>query len=103
MKIESGMQFPKNWECRSNLTLPSRRLGITEGIKGASKNLQDRFYALLYGKNLEPVLLFDKRVAFNFITSLAGYIDEPLEQPSITLQGSEVIITPGKAGVPSTD
>lgn len=66
--------------------------------KGGFENLQDRFYALLYGKNLEPILLFDERVAFNFITSLAGYIDEPLEQPSITLQGSEVIITPGKSG-----
>lgn len=62
-------------------------------------NLQDRYKALIFGKNFEPVLMFDERVAFNFITTLAGYIDEALEQPTITLQGAEVIITPGKSGL----
>ncbi len=62
-------------------------------------NLKDRYRALIFGQNLEAVLMFDERVAFNFITTLAGYIDEPLEQPSITLQGSEVQIAPGKRGL----
>jgi hypothetical protein len=42
--------------------------------------------------------MFDERVAYNFISSLSGYIDVPYELPSITLQGSRVIIEPGKAG-----
>lgn len=62
------------------------------------QNLYERVYALLFMKHYEPVMLFDERVAFNFISGLAGYIDQPLEQPVITLQGSEVVISPGKSG-----
>lgn len=62
------------------------------------QNLYERVYALLFMKQYEPVMLFDERVAFNFISSLADYIDRPLEQPVITLQGSEVVISPGKSG-----
>ncbi len=62
------------------------------------QNLYERISALLFMKHYEPVMLFDERVAFNFISSLAGYIDQPLEQPVITLQGSEVVISPGKSG-----
>lgn len=61
-------------------------------------NMQRRVKALMVGKNFEPVLLFDERVAFNFITGIAQYIDIAMEQPSITLQGSSVEITPGKSG-----
>ena len=62
------------------------------------QNLYERISALLFMKHYEPVMLFDERVAFNFISSLAGYIAQPLEQPVITLQGSEVVISPGKSG-----
>ncbi len=61
-------------------------------------NLHTQLAAAIFEYRLEPVLLFDERVAFNFISSLAGYIDEPMEQPDITLHGSEVIINPGKNG-----
>ncbi|MHC1773063.1 MAG: VanW family protein [Flexilinea sp.] len=66
--------------------------------KDIFENIRQQLAIFLFKYDLEPVLMFDERVAFNFINSLAGYIDEPLEQPEITLHGSEVIITPGKAG-----
>lgn len=62
------------------------------------KNLRQRVMARTIGVNLEPVLLFDQRVAFNFISDIAKYIDVPMEQPSLTLQGSLVRIEAGKAG-----
>ena len=62
------------------------------------KNLRQRVMARTIGVNLEPVLLFDQRVAFNFISDIAKYIDVPMEQPSLTLQGSSVRIEAGKAG-----
>lgn len=61
-------------------------------------NMQHRVKAITIGKNFEPVLLFDERVAFNFITGMAKYIDIPMEQPKITLQGATVDIQPGKSG-----
>jgi len=62
------------------------------------ENLQICMAALLFSYDLEPVLMFDERVAYNFISSIAGYIDVPYELPSITLKGSQVIIEPGKTG-----
>ena len=60
--------------------------------------ITERIAALLRGRSIDPVYLFDERVAFNFITKIAEEIDEPMEDPSILLQGSEVVIVPGKSG-----
>lgn len=54
--------------------------------------------ALLHGVTIQPVFLFDERVAFSYITKIAEEIDTPMEDPSIVFQGSEVVIVPGKSG-----
>ena len=38
-------------------------------------------------------------LAFNRITKIAEEIDTPMDDPSIVLQGSEVVIVPGKSGL----
>lgn len=53
---------------------------------------------VLHGVTIQPVFLFDERVAFNRITKIAEQIDTPMDDPSILLQGSEVVIQPGKSG-----
>ena len=55
--------------------------------------------ALLHGMTIRPVFLFDERVAFNYITKIAEEIDTAMEDPSIVLQGSEVVIIPGRSGL----
>ena len=90
----------------------ARELGIhpqTDEMTAAAYNvgrfggLLDRITtilsALLHGKQIRPVFLFDERVAFNFITKMAEEIDTPMEDPSIVLQGSEVVIVSGKTGL----
>lgn len=84
MQIQFGKTIEKAWT-----------IGRTPDI---FENLRFCMAALLFSYDLEPVLMFDERVAYNFISSLSGYIDVPYELPSITLQGSRVIIEPGKAG-----
>lgn len=54
--------------------------------------------ALLHGVTIQPVFLFDERVAFSYITKIAEEIDTPMEDPSIVFQGSEIVIVPGKSG-----
>ena len=54
--------------------------------------------ALLHGVSIQPVFLFDERVAFSYITKIADEIDTPMEDPSVVFQGSEVVIVPGKSG-----
>lgn len=70
---------------------------------GRSGGLLDRITTqistVLHGVAIQPVFLFDERVAFNYITKIAEEIDMPMEDPSIVLQGSEVVIVPGKSGL----
>ncbi len=66
---------------------------------GLLDQITERFSALLHGVRIQPVFLFDERVAFNFITKMSAEIDTPMEDPSIVLQGSEVVIIPGKTGL----
>ena len=72
------------------------RVGRTGGLLD---QISSQISALLHGVTLRPVFLFDERVAFNKITKIAEEIDTPMEDPSIVLQGSEVIIVPGKSGL----
>lgn len=66
---------------------------------GLLDQITEQLTSLLHGMKIRPVFLFDERVAFNFITKMADEIDTPMDDPSIVLQGSEVIIQPGKSGL----
>ncbi len=66
---------------------------------GLLEQITGQLAALLHGVRIQPVFLFDERVAFNFITKMSAEIDTPMEDPSIILQGSEVVIVPGKTGL----
>ncbi len=66
---------------------------------GLLDQISEQLSALLHGVRIQPVFLFDERVAFNFITKMSDEIDTPMEDPAIVLQGSEVVINPGKSGL----
>ena len=80
----------------SEMTSAAYRIGRTGGLMDQITN---RLSALLHGVRIPTVFLFDERVAFNFITKMAEEIDTPMDDPSIVLQGSEVVIVPGKSGL----
>ncbi len=65
---------------------------------GMLDQISSQINAVLHGVSIQPVFLFDERVAFNNITKMAEQIDTPMDDPSILLQGSEVVIVPGKSG-----
>ena len=65
---------------------------------GLLDQISSQINAILHGVTIQPVFLFDERVAFNNITKMAEQIDTPMDDPSIVLQGSEVVIVPGKSG-----
>ena len=66
---------------------------------GLLDQITTQISALLQGVTIRPVFLFDERVAFNYITKIAEEIDTAMEDPSIVLQGSEVVIIPGRSGL----
>lgn len=80
----------------AEMTASAYAIGRTGGLLD---QISERLATLLHGVTIRPVFLFDERVAFNFITKMAEEIDTPMEDPSIVLQGSEVVIVPGKSGL----
>ena len=66
---------------------------------GLLDQITTQISTMLHGVIIQPVFLFDERVAFNRITKIAEEIDTPMDDPSIVLQGSEVVIVPGKSGL----
>ena len=65
---------------------------------GFLDQISTQINTVLHGMTIQPVFLFDERVTFNRITKIAEQIDTPMDDPSILLQGSEVVIQPGKSG-----
>ena len=80
----------------ADMTSAAYSIGRTGGL---ADQITERLSALLHGRQVRAVFLFDERVAFNFITKMAEEIDTPMDDPSIVLQGSEVVIVPGKSGL----
>lgn len=66
---------------------------------GVLDQITTQISTMLHGVTIQPVFLFDERVAFNRITKIAEEIDTPMDDPSIILQGAEVVIVPGKSGL----
>jgi vancomycin resistance protein YoaR len=50
------------------------------------------------GTNLAPVVLFDERVAYQYLQDLATQIDQPVVETELVLNGTEVLYTPGRTG-----
>ncbi len=66
--------------------------------QGLFANVSAQFNASLYGAKLAPVLLFDQRMAANYLSGLAAQIDTPVHEPSISINGADVVVQPGQAG-----
>ena len=60
--------------------------------------LSQQFRAWREGVDLAPVLVFDQRAAFSYLTALAQQVDTPVVEASLSLNGTEVDVRPGQAG-----
>ena len=107
--IESSFRFTwqdKNWQASARelgfhpQTEPMTEAAFSIGRTGGLLDqISTQIAAMLHGVTIQPVFLFDERVAFNKITKIAEEIDTPMDDPSIVLQGSDVVIMPGKSGL----
>jgi len=69
---------------------------------GRSGKLYDRlnaqFDAWYYGSEFAPVLIFDQRLAQQYLSGLAVTIDRPIIEADLSVQGTEVIVRSGQPG-----
>jgi vancomycin resistance protein YoaR len=70
-------------------------VGRSGGLFGA---LSGQIRAFGNGRDVAPVIIFDQRLAYTYLQSLAGQIDQPVIEASLHLEGANVVASPGQAG-----
>jgi len=60
--------------------------------------LWTQFTTWYYGKGITPQYVFDERVAYNYLKDVADQIDLPALEASLSVDGVNVVVTPGQIG-----
>lgn len=65
---------------------------------GPVKRLMDQLLAWYAGRDLPPVLIYDQRLAWQYLSALAQQINRPAVEASLQVVGLEVQAVPGQIG-----
>jgi vancomycin resistance protein YoaR len=65
---------------------------------GLLASLDGQVVARSTGIELPPVILFDQRVAFQYLQALSIEVDQPVMEASLKVEGTNVVAVPGQAG-----
>lgn len=60
--------------------------------------IRDQIDSAYSGARVAPILVYDQRAAFRYFEHLAKEINRPAVDASLSLNGSDVIVTPGQPG-----
>jgi vancomycin resistance protein YoaR len=71
------------------------QLGRSGGLFAA---LGGQIRARGFGEDLAPVIIFDQRVAYQYLQGLSHQVDQPVVEASLHLDGTNVVAQPGQAG-----
>lgn len=75
--------------------LTAYQLGRSGGLFGA---LSGQMRAGGSGVSVSPVIVFDERVAHQYLTQIATQINQPLQEGTLKLEGTNVVAQPGQVG-----
>ena len=70
-------------------------LGRSGGLFGA---LEGQVRARGFGYDVPPVIIFDQRVAYQYLQGLATQIDQPVVEAGLHLEGTNVVAQAGQTG-----
>jgi len=87
---ELGMVFDP-----SSSAVTAYRLGRSGGLFGA---LSGQVRAGGGGVSIPPVIVFDQRVAYQYLYQISSQINQPMEEASLNLEGTNVVTKPGQVG-----
>jgi vancomycin resistance protein YoaR len=79
----------------SSSALTAYKLGRSGGLFGA---LSGQIRASGRGVSVPPAIVFDQRVAYQYLYQIASQIDQPLTEASLKLDGTNVVTQPGQVG-----
>ena len=87
---ELGMVFDP-----SASALAAYEYGRTGGLFGA---LAGQVRAGGLGADVSPVIIFDQRVAYNYLQNIASQVNQPVVEANLRLEGTNVVAQPGQVG-----
>lgn len=87
---ELGMVFDP-----SSSAVTAYGLGRGGGLFGA---LSGQMRAIGTGVNVPPVILFDQRVAFQYLSQIGAQVNQSVVEASLNLDGTNVVASPGQVG-----
>lgn len=87
---ELGMVFDP-----SASAMTAYRLGRSGGLFGA---LSGQVRAAGGGVKIPPVIVFDQRVAYQYLNNIATQINQPVTEASLSINGTDVVAQPGQVG-----
>ena len=87
---QMGMAFDASTSAQA-----AYKLGRSGGLFAS---LDGQLRARSSGADVPPVILFDQRVAYQYLQSLATEIDKPVMEASLKVEGTNVNAVPGQVG-----
>src|SRR5215216_2027054 len=87
---ELGMVFDPSASART-----AYKLGRSGGLFSA---LSGQIHARGAGVSVPPVIVFDQRVAYQYLSQISAQVNQPLIEASLKLEGTNVITQPGQLG-----
>ncbi len=87
---ELGMVFDP-----TSSAVAAYNVGRRGGLIGA---LTSQIRAGGIGTQVPPVIIFDQRVAFQYLSQIASQINQPVMEASLSLEGTNVVTQPGQVG-----
>jgi vancomycin resistance protein YoaR len=87
---ELGMVFDP-----SSSAVTAYKLGRSGGLFGA---LSGQIRAGGAGVSVPPVIVFDQRVAYQYLSQISTQINQPLKEATLQLEGTNVVAEPGQLG-----
>jgi vancomycin resistance protein YoaR len=87
---ELGMVFDP-----SSSAVTAYKLGRSGGLFGA---LSGQIRAGGGGVSVPPVIVFDQRVAYQYLSQISTQVNQPLKEASLKLEGTNVVTEPGQIG-----
>src|SRR5688572_14570104 len=79
----------------SSSALTAYKLGRSGGLFGA---LSGQIRAGGAGVSVPPVIVFDQRVAYQYLSQISTQINQPLKEATFKIEGTHVVTEPGQAG-----
>ena len=94
----SGWPRPWNWEWFStHHPACNRPYRLGRGVN-PFRSLADQLRARKRGADVAPIIIFDQRLAYSYVNSLAAGINRPAVEASLRLEGTNIVAQAGQVG-----